>query len=85
MNFHAVVPYCGAVGCQNKDEENNNKRGTLCAHSVLNNAPRMRVHVAAQTVRAVFRKGAGSRRGPVWPFEQAVCGCGPRTASSTFP
>lgn len=40
---------------------------------------------AAQTVKAVFRKEAASRRGPVWPFKQAACGCGPRTASSTFP
>lgn len=40
---------------------------------LLNNAPQTCVHIAAQTVRAVFRKEGGSRRGPVWPFKQAVC------------
>lgn len=64
--------------------ENNIKR-EQAVPALLNNAPQMCARHAAQTVKAVFRKEACSRRGPAWPFKQAACGCGPRTASATFP
>lgn len=77
--YHTVEPKVAKI-----KTENNIKREHIVP-ILLNNAPQTCIHITAQTVKAVFRKEASSRRGPVWPFKQAACGCGPRTASSTFP